>query len=170
MPLHRSESTRTTLSMMITRTGKYQKWLGMINVIILLSGLSMLFFGCVLKWHYSMDSLNFVTEYFPILVWLSIGLGSAAFIFAAFGLACSGMESKPPMIIYAILMVFMSLALFGKNLVIRKLLLELLRHISFKVFLFFAQFVCKFSIANDLNVVNLHFKLRDFRNIFTNRV
>ena len=45
MPLRRSESTRTTLSMFIHRSTKYQKWLGIVNVILLLGSIVLIFVG-----------------------------------------------------------------------------------------------------------------------------
>ena len=49
MPLRRSESTRTTLSMFLQRSTKYQKWLGIVNVLLLLGGIVLIFAGLWLK-------------------------------------------------------------------------------------------------------------------------
>ena len=64
MPLKRSESARTTLSMYAQKAGKYQKWLGMVNVLLLLSSLVLLFTGVIFKLNYFMDKLGFISVHF----------------------------------------------------------------------------------------------------------
>ena len=49
MALRRSASTRTTLSMYATRSTKYQKWLGSLNVLLLLGSIVLIFVGQNLK-------------------------------------------------------------------------------------------------------------------------
>ena len=49
MALRRSESTHTTFSVFVTRKTKYQRWLSIINVLMLLGSLSILFAGLDLK-------------------------------------------------------------------------------------------------------------------------
>jgi hypothetical protein len=49
MPLRRSASAKTTLSMFVERSSKYQKWIGMLNVLLLLGSLSLIFAGQILK-------------------------------------------------------------------------------------------------------------------------
>ena len=63
-PLKRSESAKTTLSMYAQRTGKYQKWLGMVNVFLLLSSFVLLFTGVILRLNYFMDRIGFISMYF----------------------------------------------------------------------------------------------------------
>jgi hypothetical protein len=43
-----------------------------------------------------------------------IGIGAATFVVSAMGFVFTGVESKPPVMIYATAMAVLSLALFGK--------------------------------------------------------
>lgn len=85
MVLRRSESTKTTFSVYITRKTKYQRWLGMLNVLILLGSLCLVFLGLVLKLSYYMDQLGFLSSNFELLPWLLTGVGIATFMLAALG-------------------------------------------------------------------------------------
>ena len=111
MPLRRSESTRTTLSMFLQRSTKYQKWLGIVNVLLLLGGIVLIFAGLWLKaiihsfllaqlnalkhiylpfmrtfqLGYYMDQLDMVSSYFLILPWVLVGSGFLSFLIAAAG-------------------------------------------------------------------------------------
>ena len=57
--LKRSASQRSTLSAIVEWEGKYQKWMGLMNVFILLTSLFLIFFGIVLVLYYHMDKLDF---------------------------------------------------------------------------------------------------------------
>ena len=73
MVLRRSDSAKTTLSMYLTRTSKYQKYLGLNFVILLLGSLTMIFFGVLLKLSYYMDQLDFLSINFALFPWMLIG-------------------------------------------------------------------------------------------------
>ncbi len=64
MVLRRSDSTRTTFSVYVTRRTKYQRHLGILNVVMLLGSLTMTFSGLVLKLSYYMDQLDHITSLF----------------------------------------------------------------------------------------------------------
>ena len=64
MVLRRSDSTRTTFSVYVTRKTKYQRYLGILNVLMLLGSLTMIFSGLVLKLSYYMDHLGYITSLF----------------------------------------------------------------------------------------------------------
>lgn len=99
---------------MVARTGKYQKWLGIINVFILLSSLFLIFYGAILKLYYHMDTLDFVSVYFQLLPILLVAIGILTFILSAVGFVSTGFESRATFIAYAVLMTFLSLSMLGK--------------------------------------------------------
>ena len=74
--MKRSESAKTTLSMYATKAGKYQKWIGMVNVLLLLSSLVLLFTGIILRLNYFMDNLGFISVYFEVKMVPSLGWSS----------------------------------------------------------------------------------------------
>ena len=55
-----------------------------------------------------------VSEYFEILPYLIIGLGVSTFIVSAVGFITAGMESRPGLIAYALIMICLTLGIFGK--------------------------------------------------------
>ena len=101
--------------MVISSITKYQKWLGGLNVLILLSSLCMIMFGIVLKSTYQMDTMDFVSEYFLIFPWLIIGLGIATFLVSAVAFISVGTESKRLLKTYAVIMGLLCMGLFGKS-------------------------------------------------------
>ena len=84
MALRRSESTKTSFSVFITRKTKYQRWLGIINVLMLLGSLSLIFFALILHFSYFMDHLSFVSYSFGVLPWLVLGVGVGTFTLARY--------------------------------------------------------------------------------------
>ena len=50
MPLTRSISQKSTLSLYIRESSQYSKWMGLVNVLILLASLAMIFYGVILRW------------------------------------------------------------------------------------------------------------------------
>ena len=84
------------------------------NVLVLLASLSMIFYGVILKFHYHMSAVGYISNYFAILPLMMIVLGVLALLTSAFGLIVSATESKPALIGYAIAMAVTCLGLFGK--------------------------------------------------------
>ncbi len=102
MGLRRSDSAKTTLSMYITRSTKYQRWLGILNVLLLLGSLTLGFAGQILKVTYYMDRLDMISQYFGILPWLLIIVGAVAFVVSSFGFIFSAtVESRALLFTYA---------------------------------------------------------------------
>ena len=56
-----------------------------------------------------------MSQYFVLLPWLLIGLGVLAFIMSAAGFIFAGIESKPALILYGVIMILLGLAMFGKR-------------------------------------------------------
>ena len=55
-----------------------------------------------------------VSEYFEILPYLIIGLGVSTFIVSAVGFITAGMESRIGLRVYALIMILLTLGIFGK--------------------------------------------------------
>ena len=116
MPLlkrsHSSVSVNTTASIFTRRGGKYQKALGITNVYIMLSSFIMIVLGIVFMKVYHMDKIYVYGENSNLnehwsygqLPMLLIGIGSATFVIATLGFLFLTMESKPPLMMYSILL------------------------------------------------------------------
>ena len=114
MPLQRSASMKTTLSTVIRRTSKYQYFLSIFNVLILLASLTILFFGLALKMSFKMDSFDFVDSNFKLVPYLLIAIGSLMFVVSAVSFIGFGTDVKTPYYLIATLMSIFSLAMLGK--------------------------------------------------------
>jgi len=68
MPLRRSDSTHTTFSTYVVRKTKYQRHLGVLNVLLMLGSLSVLFSGLCLRLFYYMDQLGFIATAFKCVL------------------------------------------------------------------------------------------------------
>ena len=116
MPLlkrsHSSVSVNTTVSVFTRRGGKYQKALGITNVYIMLSSFIMIVLGIVFMKVYHMDKIYVYGENSKLnehwsygqLPMLLIGIGSATFVIATLGFLFLTMRSKPPLMMYSILL------------------------------------------------------------------
>merc|ERR1712168_253492 len=113
MNLQRSLSQKSTLSLYVQKSAQYSKWLGLVNVLVLMSSLSMVFYGVILRLHYHMTSIGYIDSNFSILPWLLIAVGVAVFIVSAFGLVVSATESKGLLVSYAAIMAVLCIALFA---------------------------------------------------------
>jgi len=91
--------------------------MGLVNVLILLASLAMIFYGVILRLHYHMTSIGFISTYFSVLPWMLIGIGVVAFLVSAFGLIVSATEVKELLIGYAATMAIICIGLFGTAMV-----------------------------------------------------
>ena len=113
MVLQRSASVKTTLSMVMKKTSKFQYFLSLFNVAILLASLILLFFGLTLKFSYYMDYFDFIDGNFSVVPNLLIILGSIMFVASAISFIGFGTDTKWPYIVISIIMTILSLALLG---------------------------------------------------------
>jgi hypothetical protein len=113
MGLRRSDSAKTTLSMVMSRSTRYLRWLTVANVIMLLGGLSLVFLGLVFKLVYYMDQVGFVSKRFVVLPWLLLGVGLISFSIAAAGFLMSASEERRFIIPYAIILVIVVVLQFA---------------------------------------------------------
>jgi len=91
--------------------------MGLVNVLILLASLAMIFYGLILRLHYHMTSIGFISTYFSVLPWMLICIGVVAFLVSAFGLIVSATEVKELLIGYAATMAIICIGLFGTAMV-----------------------------------------------------
>ena len=115
MVLQRSASVRTTLSMVMKKTSKFQYFLSLFNVAILLASLILLFFGLALKFSYYIDYFDFIDTNFKVVPNMLIILGSIMFVVSAISFIGFGTDTKWPYIIICIIMTILSLALLGNQ-------------------------------------------------------
>ena len=107
-----SVSVNTTASVFTRRGGKYQKALGITNVYIMLSSFIMIVLGIVFMKVYHMDKIYVYGENSRLndlwsygqLPMLLIGIGTGTFVIATLGFLFLTMKSKPPLMMYSILL------------------------------------------------------------------
>jgi hypothetical protein len=98
--------------MFSTRRGKYQKALGIMNVYIMLSSLTMLIMGAGLMRGLHMDKIYVPSEEGTLdslssygkLPYVLLGVGMATFVLATLGFLFLELEKKLPLIVYACLL------------------------------------------------------------------
>ncbi len=104
MPLFRSGSAKSTLSVMQRRTTKYQKFLNVSNVFLLITSTILIFSAAVLIKFYHLSKLGFWSDYFWVAPYLMIVLGVYTFLVTVFGFLISGTENRALLVIYAALL------------------------------------------------------------------
>lgn len=94
MPMFRSGSQRSTLSMMQRKTTKYQKFLNVSNVLLLVTSTIIIFTAVMLIKFYHISKLDFWSSYFTVVPTYTITLGVYTFMTSFFGFAVSGTEKS----------------------------------------------------------------------------
>ena len=136
MVLQRSASVKTTLSMVMKKTSKFQYFLSLFNVAILLASLILLFFGLTLKLSYYMDYFDFIDGNFSVVPNMLIILGSIMFVASAISFIGFGTDTKWPYIIISIIMTILSLALLGDYLSLITLFVIFVNFYNYSYFFF----------------------------------
>lgn len=113
MPLLRSGSARSTLSMMQRKTHKYQKFLNLSNVFLLITSTILIFSAIILMKFYHIDKLDFWSAYFYVVPIFMITLGVYTFLVCIYGFLISGSESRGLIASFAILLTLAFLAQCG---------------------------------------------------------
>lgn len=113
MPLLRSGSARSTLSMIQRKATRYQKYLNLSNVFLLITSTILIFSAIVLMKFYHVDKLDFWSVYFWIVPIYMISLGIYTFLVCVFGFVISGMENRVMIAGYAVLLTVAFLAQLG---------------------------------------------------------
>jgi len=110
MDFFRSDSQRSTLSLMLHRATRYQKFLNISNVILLITSTILIVFAAILMKFYHMDKLGFWSEYFAVFPNYVIYLSIYTFGVSLFGFFITGMERRRYLIAYGVML---SLAFFS---------------------------------------------------------
>lgn len=113
MPMFRSSSNKSTLSMMQRKATKYQKYLNLSNVFLLITSTILIFTAIVLMKFYHVDKLDFWSAYFKVVPTYMITLGVYTFLVTFFGFAISGSEKRIFIAVYAIFLAIAFLAQLG---------------------------------------------------------
>jgi uncharacterized membrane protein (DUF2068 family) len=80
MPMFRSGSQKSTLSMMQQKTTKYQKFLNVSNVLLVITSTLIIFTAVILIKFYHINKLDFWSSYFSIVPVYTITLGVYTFV------------------------------------------------------------------------------------------
>lgn len=104
MGLFRAGSAKSTLSLMQRRTTKYQKFLNISNVFLLIVSSILIFAAAILIKFYHLLKMDFWSAYFWIVPYLLIILGVYTFLVTVFGFLISGSEKRVLLIVYAALL------------------------------------------------------------------
>ena len=113
MPMFRSGSQKSTLSMVQQRVTKYQKFLNLSNVFLLITSTILIFTAIVLMKFYHVTKLDFWSPLFAIVPPYIITLGFYTFAVCFFGFAISGSEKRVLLATYAILLTICFIAQIG---------------------------------------------------------
>ena len=113
MPLFRSGSQKSTLSVMQSRVTKYQRFLNLSNVFLLITSTILIFTAIVLMRFYHVTKLNFWHSLFAIVPPYIIVLGFYTFAVCFFGFAISGSERRALLATYAVLLAIAFVAQIG---------------------------------------------------------
>ncbi|TRY78926.1 hypothetical protein TCAL_12183 [Tigriopus californicus] len=104
MALMRSGSARSTLSMMQRKATKYQKFLNLSNVFLLITSTILIFSAVILIKFYHINKLDFWSSYFWVAPILMIVLGVYTFLVCVYGFLISGSENRALLALYALLL------------------------------------------------------------------
>ena len=113
MPLFKSGSNKSTLSVMQQRVTRYQKFLNLSNVFLLVTSTILIFTAIVLMKFYHVTALDFWSPLFAIVPPYMIILGFYTFGVCFFGFAISGSERKILIAVYAVLLAIAFVAQLG---------------------------------------------------------
>jgi len=104
MALLRTGSAKSTLSMMQRRATRYEKYISLASVFLIITSTIVIFTSVVLiKWYF-MPNLAFWDQMFAVAPYLMLGLGIFKFIISLFGFAITSSENRGLLIFFAILL------------------------------------------------------------------
>lgn len=113
MPLLRSGSARSTLSMIQRKATRYQKYLNLSNVFLLITSTILIFSAVVLMKFYHVDKLDFWSMYFWVVPIYMVSLGIFTFLVCIYGFVIANMENRAFIVGYAVLLAVAFLAQLG---------------------------------------------------------
>jgi len=110
--MRRSVSMNTTATVLQVRLGRYQNAIITVNTLLLVVGLTMLFFGILLDSSYHMTRLYFISDWlftFPTTV---IVLGALIVLISIMGILSATSKNRYALLVYAFLMACMVIPQF----------------------------------------------------------
>ena len=111
MPLLRTGSAKSTLSMMQRRATRYERYISLASVFLIITSTIVIFTSVVLiKWYF-MPNLAFWDQMFQVAPYLMLGLGIFKFIISLFGFGITSSENRGLLVCFAILL---ALAFIGQ--------------------------------------------------------
>jgi hypothetical protein len=119
--------TNSTASLLKKRSHRYQKWLNLCAIFLLVVSIVFMFCSIILMKFYQVEKLNFWSELFLVTPAYIILLGFYIFIIGFFGITVSGLENRCLLVFYAVLQIICFLAQLGtiiSSLELRKVLAE----------------------------------------------
>lgn len=113
MVLTRTGSARSTLSMMQRKATRYQKYLNLASVFLIVTSTIIIFMSVVLLEFYYLKTLHFWSVYFYVAPVLMICMGVYKFVVSFYGFSISNTENRGLLTVFAVLMVVGFLAQLG---------------------------------------------------------
>lgn len=110
MVLTRTGSARSTLSMMQRKATRYQKYLNLASVFLIVTSTIVIFMSVVLLEFYYLKTLHFWSIYFYVAPVLMICMGVYKFVVSFYGFSISNTENRGLLAVFAVLMVIGFLA------------------------------------------------------------
>jgi len=121
------DSSDSTASLLKRRSHRYQKWINLCAIFLLIVSIVYIFCSIILMKFYQIEKLNFWSEVFLVTpAYINI-LGFYIFIVGFIGISVSALENRCLLVTYAVLMVICFLAQIGtifSALELRKVLAE----------------------------------------------
>jgi len=102
--MRRAGSVQSTLSTMQRRATRYQKYLTLASVILIITSTIVIFSSVLLIRFYHLPTLAFWSSYFQIAPILMISLGAFKFIAACYGFGITGTENRGLLAFFAVLL------------------------------------------------------------------
>lgn len=109
----RSGSARSTLSSIQRKATKYQKYLNLSNVFLLITSTILIFTAIILMKFYHIDKLDFWSAYFWVVPIYMVILGVYTFLVCIFGFVISGSENRGLIVGFAVMLTVAFLAQLG---------------------------------------------------------
>jgi len=105
MPLlQRTGSAKSTLSMMQRKATRYQKYLTLASVILIVTSTIVIFSSVILMKFYHLPTLVFWSSFFYYTPYLMVSLGVYMLVISIYGFAITGTENRGVLAVFAVLL------------------------------------------------------------------
>ena len=104
MPLLRTGSAKSTLSMMQRRATRYERYISLASVFLIITSTIVIFTSVVLiKWYF-MPNLAFWDPMFSVAPYLMLAIGIFKFVISLYGFAITSSENRGLLVFFAVLL------------------------------------------------------------------